>query len=182
MHLAVPGCGTSLATANSPPVTLWKPLSPVVCQIFSTRYRDPMSTEGTARRLALVHAAHSAAAAAPEGVEADGFAWACLADCYEVAADLVEVESGIAGPPQVAELLWPGAWHLPDGLGVLELAQRVAGRADELVVLTADAPDSRVWCWPRCFRCCTGSTWWSRRSATEVAAWPSAWLYRCGTG
>ena len=100
-----------------------------------------MSTEGTPRRLALVHAASGAAAAAPEGVEADGFAWACLADCYEVAADLVGVASGIAGPPQVAELLWPGAWHLPDGLGVVELAQRVTGRADELVVLTADAPD-----------------------------------------
>ena len=110
-------------------------------QIFSTRYRDPMSTEGPPRRLALVHAAHGAAAAAPEGVAADEFAWACLADCYEVAADLVEVGSGIAGPPQVGELLWPGAWQLPDGLGVLELARRVTGRADEFVVLTADAPD-----------------------------------------
>ena len=89
----------------------------------------------------MVHARHSASAAAPDGVDKDAFAWACLADCYEVAADLVGVASGIVGPPQVAELLWPGAWHLPGDLGVLELARRVAGGADELVVLTADAPD-----------------------------------------
>jgi hypothetical protein len=100
-----------------------------------------MPTEGTPRRLALVHAEYGAAAAAPAGVDKDAFAWACLADCYEVVADLVEVGSGIAGAPQVADLLWPGAWHLPDGLSVLELARRVAGRADELVVLTADVPD-----------------------------------------
>ena len=100
-----------------------------------------MSPEGTPRRLALVHAGYGAAAAAPAGVDRDAFAWACLADCYEVAADLVEVGSGIAGPPQVADLLWPGAWHLPDGLSVLELARTVTGRADELVVLPADAPD-----------------------------------------
>jgi hypothetical protein len=110
-------------------------------QNFSTRYRDPMSTSAAPRRLAVVHAGHGASAAAPDGVDRDAFAWACLADCYEVAADLVEVESGIAGPPQVAELLWPGSWHLADGLGVLELAESVALRVDELVVLTADAPD-----------------------------------------
>ena len=98
-------------------------------------------TLATPRRLALVHAGHSASAAAPDGVDKDAFAWACLADCYEVAADLVGVGSGIAGPPEVAELLWPGAWHLPGDLGVLELARRVARDADELVVLTADAPD-----------------------------------------
>ena len=98
-------------------------------------------TLGTPRRLALVHAGHSASAAAPDGVDKDAFAWACLADCYEVAADLVGVGSGIAGPPQVVELLWPGSWHLPGDLGVLELARRVARDADELVVLTADAPD-----------------------------------------
>jgi hypothetical protein len=58
-----------------------------------------------------------------------------------VAADLVDVGSGIAGPPEVAELLWPGAWHLPDGLSVLELAHRMTGHVEELVVLTADVPD-----------------------------------------
>ena len=100
-----------------------------------------MSTSGAPRRLALVHAGHNASAAAPDGVDKAAFALACLADSYEVAADLVGVESGIAGPPQVSELLWPGAWHLPDGLGVLELARRLATRVDELVVLTADAPD-----------------------------------------
>jgi hypothetical protein len=100
-----------------------------------------MSTLGAPRRLALVHAGHGASAAAPDGVDKAAFAWACLADCYEVVADLVEVGSGIAGPPQVVELLWPGAWHLPDGLSVLELARTVATRVDELVVLTADAPD-----------------------------------------
>jgi hypothetical protein len=123
------------------PFTLWKPVPVVVYQNSSTRYVDPMPTEGAPRRLALVHAGHGAAAAAPAGIDKDAFAWACLADCYEAAADLVEVGSGIAGPPQMAELLWPGAWHLPDGLSVLELARRVTGRADELVVLTADAPD-----------------------------------------
>jgi hypothetical protein len=100
-----------------------------------------MPTSGAPRRLALVHAGYDASAAAPDGVDEAAFAWACLTDCYEVAADLVEVESGIAGPPQVAELLWPGAWQLPDGLGVLELAQILATRVDELVILTADAPD-----------------------------------------
>jgi hypothetical protein len=100
-----------------------------------------VSTEGTPRRVALVHAGHNAAAAAPDGVDRGAFAWACLADCYEVVADLVEVGSGIAGPPEVAELLWPGAWHLPDGLSVLELSHRMTGHVDELVVLTADAPD-----------------------------------------
>ena len=74
-------------------------------------------------------------------MDKEAFAWACLADCYEVVADLVGVRSGIAGPPEVAELLWPGAWHLPDGLGVPELARSVTGRVDELVVMTADAPD-----------------------------------------
>jgi hypothetical protein len=100
-----------------------------------------MPTSAAPRRLAVVHAGYDASAAAPDGVDEAGFAWACLADCYEVAADLVEVESGIAGPPRVAELLWPGAWQLPEGLGVLDLARRLATRVDELVVLTADAPD-----------------------------------------
>jgi hypothetical protein len=100
-----------------------------------------MPTKEPSRRLALVHAGHGAGAAAPAGVDKDAFAWACLADCYEVVADLVGVGSGIAGPPQVADLLWLGGWHLPDGLSVLELARRVAGRADELVVVTADVPD-----------------------------------------
>jgi hypothetical protein len=108
---------------------------------FSTGYRDPMSTHATRRRLVLVSAGHDASGAAPGGVEKAAFARACLADCYEVAADLVEVASGIAGPPEVAELLWPGGWHLPGGLGVLELARKVADGVDELVVLTADAPD-----------------------------------------
>ena len=100
-----------------------------------------MSTSRPRRRLVLVHAGHGASAAAPDGVGQGPFAWACLADCYEVAADLIGVGAGIAGPPQVAELLWPGAWHLPDGLGVPELARRLTERVDELVVMTADAPD-----------------------------------------
>lgn len=109
--------------------------------IPARRYGVLMPTEEPRRRLALVHAGHGAAGAAPVGVDKDAFAWACLADCYEVVADLVGVGSGIAGPPEVADLLWPGAWHLPDGLSVLELARRVTGRVDELVVLTADVPD-----------------------------------------
>ena len=65
------------------------------------------------RRLALVLAAHSAEAAAPAGIEPAAFARACLADAYEVLADLAVVRSGIAGPDWTAELLWPGALRLP---------------------------------------------------------------------
>lgn len=92
------------------------------------------------RRLAVVSARYSAAAGTPPGIDPQAFAAACLADTYEVLADLVGVTSGIAGPPEVSELLWPGGLRLPDH-SVRELAAEVAADFDELVVVAADAPD-----------------------------------------
>jgi hypothetical protein len=103
---------------------------------------DPMSTEQTARRrVAIVLARYSGAAAAPEGVDPDAFAAACLLDSYEVMADLIGVRSGIAGPDGVAEMLWPGALHFPPNITVPTLANELAGDADELVIVPADLPD-----------------------------------------
>jgi len=92
------------------------------------------------RRLAVVLARHSAAAAAPPGVDPAALGPAALADTYEVLADLVGVSSGVAGPPELAELLWPGSVALPD-LGPLALAELVSGQWDELVVVPGDVPD-----------------------------------------
>jgi hypothetical protein len=100
-----------------------------------------MSTESAPRRVALVLARHSAAPATPPGIDPDTFATACLADAYEVLADLIEVRSGIAGPPEVEELLWPGAVRFPADIGTRDLAARLAAEYDELVVIPADAPD-----------------------------------------
>lgn len=96
--------------------------------------------EATPRRLALVSARYSAAPGAPPGIDTGAFAASCLADTYEVLADLVGVTAGVAGPRSAAELLWPGGLLLPD-LAVLELAAEVAGDFDELVVVAADVPD-----------------------------------------
>ena len=93
------------------------------------------------RRLALVLAAHSAEAAAPAGTQPAAFARACLADAYEVLADLAVVRSGIAGPDWTAELLWPGALRLPAAASVGELAAGLAEDFDDLVVVPADVPD-----------------------------------------
>jgi hypothetical protein len=100
-----------------------------------------MSTESAPQRVALVLARFSAAAAAPPGIDPDAFATACLADAYEVLADLVDVGSGIAGPPEVEELLWPGAARFPVDIGIRDLADRLSGEYDELVIIPADAPD-----------------------------------------
>ena len=99
-----------------------------------------MSTEAMPRRAAVVLARHGAGAASPPGVEPAALAAAALADSYEVLADLVGVRSGIAGPAVLAEVLWPGALHLPD-LPLLELAARLEPDVDELVVVPADVPD-----------------------------------------
>ena len=93
------------------------------------------------RRLVLVLADHGAAAAAPAGIEPAAFARACLADTYEVLADLTGVRSGIAGPSWTAELLWPEALQLPGSQGIGELAATLAGEVDDLVVVPADVPD-----------------------------------------
>lgn len=111
------------------------------------------------RRLAVVLARYRAAAAPvglggptldgpksdrPEldgsGLDRDALARAALADTYEVLADLVGVTSAVAGPFEVAELLWPGSLALPD-LSLLGLAALVAADWDELVVVPADVPD-----------------------------------------
>jgi hypothetical protein len=99
------------------------------------------STEIEPRRVAIVLARYDARAAAPPGIDPTAFADACLADTYETLADLVEVRSGVAGPPEVAELLWPGALHLSGELSVAGLADALADQADELVVVPADVPD-----------------------------------------
>jgi hypothetical protein len=101
-----------------------------------------MSTEAAARRrAAVVLARYEASSAAPDGIDPARFAAACLLDCYEVVADLIGVNSGIAGPPSVADMLWPGALHLPTDITVDAMADQLSGVADELVVLPADLPD-----------------------------------------
>jgi hypothetical protein len=102
----------------------------------------PMSTEGAARlRVAVVLARYDASSAAPAGIDRESFATACLLDSYEVVADLIGVQSGIAGPAAVAELLWPGALHLPADITVPEIARQLSSHAEELVVVPADIPD-----------------------------------------
>ena len=101
-----------------------------------------MSTEQAARRrVAVVLARYDASRAAPVGVEPATFAAACLLDSYEVVADLIGVESGIAGPPSVSEMLWPGALHLPADITVPVMARQLGDVVDELVVIPADLPD-----------------------------------------
>jgi hypothetical protein len=101
-----------------------------------------MSTEQAARRrAAVVLARYSASRAAPEGIDSTAFGAACLLDSYEVVADLIGVESGIAGPASVAEMLWPGALHLPADITVPVMARQLSDVADELVVIPADLPD-----------------------------------------
>ena len=92
------------------------------------------------RRLVLVLSRHDAAGAAPPGVDQAGFARACLADTYEVAADLVDARSGLVGPPDLDELLWPDAVRLDDQ-GLAELLHACAELADEVVLVPADVPD-----------------------------------------
>jgi hypothetical protein len=106
------------------------------------KLRNPMSTEAAARRrVAIVLARYGASSAAPQGIDPDAFAAACLADSYEVVADLLGIRSGIAGPASVGELLWPDALHLPADIPVATLAHQLSGEADELVVVPADVPD-----------------------------------------
>jgi len=98
------------------------------------------------RRLALVLAWHCATAATPPGVDSTAFADSCLADSYEVLADLVGVTSGIVGDDaSLEELLWPGALWLPVAPGsrppTSQLASQLTGRADQLVLIPADVPD-----------------------------------------
>jgi hypothetical protein len=92
------------------------------------------------RRLVVVLARH--VAVAPAGVDPQRFAAATLADSYEVAADLVDVDATIAGPPTAGDLLYPGARLLPADADLTSLAAAAAEAGyDELVFLPADAPD-----------------------------------------
>jgi hypothetical protein len=93
------------------------------------------------RRLAVVLARHDARLGAPPGIDPATFAAACLADSYEVVAGLTDVQSGIAGPAEIRDLLWPGDRWWPANLGVSDLAMDVAGDIDKLVVIPADVPD-----------------------------------------
>ena len=101
-----------------------------------------MSTEPAGRRrAAVVLARYDASSAAPEGIAPDAFAAACLLDSYEVLADLIGVRSGIAGPAEVAELLWPGALQLRADITMRTIAGQLSREVDELVVVPADVPD-----------------------------------------
>jgi hypothetical protein len=91
------------------------------------------------RRLVVVLARH--AAVAPPGVDQAGFATAALADSYEVAADLVDVQATIAGPAEVADLLYPGARLLSGDADLTMLCRTAAEAYDEIVFLPGDAPD-----------------------------------------
>jgi len=104
-----------------------------------------MSTEpqhaAEPRRLAAVVARHSALAGAPPGIDAAAFAHACLADSYEVLADLVAVSCGIVGTAaEVNDLLWPGSLRLAPA-STRELVLGLGGRYDEVVLVPADVPD-----------------------------------------
>jgi hypothetical protein len=96
--------------------------------------------EAGPRRAVLVLARHAAAPAAPRGLDPAALARAALADSYEVVADLVGVHAGIAGDADAADLLWPGALHVPDA-PLAGLAATLAPEVDELVVVPGDAPD-----------------------------------------
>ncbi|WP_152360640.1 hypothetical protein [Microlunatus speluncae] len=102
----------------------------------------PRSRDSSDRRRVAVVRAGGESGAAPPGVDPAEFARACLADSYEVVAELAGVRSGIAGDdgPTIAGLLWPGAVHWP-GRSILELAGLAAAEHDELVVVAPDVPD-----------------------------------------
>ena len=101
---------------------------------------DARQTGGT-RRLAVVLARYGAAPGAPPGIDPGAFATACLADSYEVAAELTDVRAGIAGPPEAADLLWPADDWWPGEISLPALAGQLTEDADELVLLAADVPD-----------------------------------------
>lgn len=101
---------------------------------------DAAARSAEHRRLVVVLARHRAVS--PAGPDPARFAWAALADSYEVAAELVDVDATIAGPAAAAELLYPGARLLPGEADLTRLCA-IAGEAgyDQLVFLPGDAPD-----------------------------------------
>jgi hypothetical protein len=93
-------------------------------------------------RLALVVARHDASSGTPPGIDPAAFSAACLADSYEVLADLVGVTSGIVGDgPEVADLLWPGALRFARTLSLRDVVGQVEGIFQELILVPADVPD-----------------------------------------
>ena len=86
-------------------------------------------------------ARHDAIGGAPPGIDPAAFATACLADTYVAQSGLTEVESGIAGPATISDLLWPEYYLWPVDITVPNLAAAVSGEIDELVVVPADTPD-----------------------------------------
>lgn len=116
-----------------------------------------MSRATERRRLALVLA--GTRAVPPPGIGAAAFAEACLADSYEVLADLEQVRAGIAfrdagaglddqdDPAAIAELLWPDDLAVPARRGglraVADAVPHVAAGTgfSELLVVPADVPD-----------------------------------------
>ncbi|HYP46599.1 MAG TPA: hypothetical protein VEQ66_15540 [Propionibacteriaceae bacterium] len=103
-----------------------------------------MSTDSSpaVRRVALVLAGYTAEAGTPPGIAPHAFANSCLADSYEVLADLVGVSAGIAGGGPVAEeLLWPGGISVSDDGSCRSVAHELVDHADELVLVPADVPD-----------------------------------------
>lgn len=94
------------------------------------------------RRLALVMSRYDAASGTPPGIDPSSFARACLADSYELLADLVGVRAGIAGDgPEIDQLLWPGDLRFDGAASPRALASHVDGRFDQLVLVPADVPD-----------------------------------------
>jgi hypothetical protein len=109
---------------------------------FSPTSAESVAASSPARRLAVVVARYSAASGTPPGIDRDAFAAACLADSYELLADLVEVSSGVAGEaPGLDELLWPGAVRLAGSAPLHEWVADLRDRYDEVVMLPADVPD-----------------------------------------
>ena len=87
-------------------------------------------------------AARSATGGTPPGVDRAAFSAACLADSYEVLADLQSVTSGAVGrPSEVAELLWPGAVQLAPAPRLRDVVDAVQDRFDEVVFVPGDVPD-----------------------------------------
>jgi hypothetical protein len=102
---------------------------------------DPGSVAAP-RRLALVVASFSAATGAPPGIDPQAFASACLADTYEVLADLDGVSSGIIGSgSEVSDLLWPGSVLLHPTQLLRDAVTTDPKTWDEVVFVPADVPD-----------------------------------------
>jgi hypothetical protein len=98
------------------------------------------SARSERRRLVVVLARH--VAVPPPGVDPERFAAATLADSYELAAELVDVDATIAGPAAATDLLYPGARLLPADADLTALAETAADAGyHELVFIPADAPD-----------------------------------------